>query len=50
MIVASKSIQFPDLSMESTVLTCEWASDTGCKENSAGSGEDGDVTVIVKST
>ena len=40
---------FPDLSTESSILVCEYASDTGCKEHSAGSGEDGDVTVIVKS-
>ena len=48
MTVASK-IEFPDLSMGSSVLICEWASDTGCKEYSAGSGEDGDVNVIIKS-
>lgn len=46
--IASKKIEFPDLSTNS-VLSCEWVSDTGCKEYSAGSGEDGDVNVVIKS-
>ena len=44
---SSKKIEFPDLSTNS-VLSCEWVSDTGCKEYSAGSGEDGDVNVVIK--